>query len=454
MSNNQFSRRKFLASAAAVGAVGTAGTIGMSSLTSCTGGSDTGIYNWVPSEYKFPPMLATAPEGKELKAGIIGCGGRGSGAAINFLNAGPGLTVTALADTFQDRVDSCREKIKKEKNIDVPVENCFVGFDAYQKVIDSGVDIIILATPPKFRPEHFEAAVKARKHVFMEKPVAVDPAGIRQVMAAAKMADSMGLKVVTGTQRRHQHSYISLYKELQNNSIGKIVSANVYWNGGKLWHRENKPEWSEMEWMIRDWVNWCWLSGDHIVEQHVHNLDVAMWFFGQHPVKALGFGSRQRRPTGDQFDNFSVDYAFADGRHMHSTCRQINGCSGGVYEIFHGTKAVARTDEGSRRIVDPAGTVLFTTDDKEKTDPYVQEHIDLVTCIRQDIPFNEAEATAISNLVAIMGRVSAYTGKEVTYDEMMNSDMKIGPETFIMGNIGYIEKATVPVPGTYEKEAK
>jgi len=453
MSNNYFSRRKFLASAAAVGA---AGTMGVGALTSCAGGggkSATGSYDWVPNEYKFPPMLATAPEGKELKAGIIGCGGRGSGAAINFLNAGTGLTVTALADTFQDRVDSCREKIKAEKNIDVPVENCFVGFDAYQKVIDSGVDIIILATPPKFRPEHFEAAVKARKHVFMEKPVAVDPAGIRQVMAAAKMADSMGLKVVTGTQRRHQHSYISLYKELQNNGIGKIVSANVYWNGGKLWHRDNKPEWSEMEWMIRDWVNWCWLSGDHIVEQHVHNLDVAMWYFGQHPVKALGFGSRQRRPTGDQFDNFSVDYAFADGRHMHSTCRQINGCSGGVYEIFHGTKAVARTDEGSRRIVDTAGTVLFTTDDKEKTDPYVQEHIDLVTCIRQDIPFNEAEATAISNLVAIMGRVSAYTGKEVTYDEMMNSDMKLGPETFIMGNIGYMEKATVPVVGTYEKEA-
>jgi predicted dehydrogenase len=454
MSNNQFSRRKFLASAAAVGAVGTAGTMGMSALTSCTGGGDTGVYDWVPSEYKFPPMLATAPEGKELKAGIIGCGGRGSGAAINFLNAGPGLTVTALADTFQDRVDSCREKIKTEKGLEVAIENCFVGFDAYQKVIDSGVDIIILATPPKFRPEHFEAAVKARKHVFMEKPVAVDPAGIRQVMAAAKMADSMGLKVVTGTQRRHQHSYINLYKEIQNNGIGKIVSANVYWNGGKLWHRDNKPEWTEMEWMIRDWVNWCWLSGDHIVEQHVHNLDVAMWFFGDHPVKANGFGSRQRRPTGDQFDNFSIDYTFGDGRQMHSMCRQINSCTNGVYEVFHGTKADARTDEGSRRIVDPAGTVLFTTDDKEKNDPYVQEHINLVTCIRQDIPFNEAETTAISNLVAIMGRVSAYTGKEVTYDEMMNSDMKIGPETFIMGNIGYIEKATVPVPGTYEKEAK
>jgi predicted dehydrogenase len=452
MSSNQFSRRKFLASAAAVGA---AGTMGVGTLSSCAvGGEKSGVagaYDWVPSEYKFPPMLVTAPEGKALTAGIIGCGGRGSGAAINFLDAGPGLSIIALGDTFQDKVDSCREKIKTEKGQEVPVENCFVGFDAYQKVIDSGADIIILATPPKFRPEHFEAAVKARKHVFMEKPVAVDPAGIRQVMAAAKMADSMGLKVVTGTQRRHQHNYINLYKEIQNNGIGKIVSANVYWNGGKLWHRDNNPSWSEMEWMIRDWVNWCWLSGDHIVEQHVHNLDVAMWFFGEHPIKANGFGSRQRRPTGDQFDNFSIDYTFGDGRQMHSMCRQINGCSNGVYEVFHGTKAIAKTDGKDPMIVDVAGNPLFTAE-KSETSPYVQEHINLVTCIRQDIPWNQAEETAISNMVALMGRVSAYTGKVVTYDEMMNSDMKLGPDTYIMGNIGYIEKATVPVPGTYERE--
>jgi len=453
MSNNQFSRRKFLASAAAVGA---AGTMGVGALTSCAGGGGksavAGAYDWVPTEYKFPPMLATAPEGKELKAGVIGCGGRGTGAAINFLSAGPGLTVTALGDVFQDRVDNCREEIKKQKGQEIAIENCFVGFDAFEKVIDSGVDIVILATPPKFRAEHFEAAVKARKHVFMEKPVAVDPAGIRQVLAAAKMAESMGLKVVTGTQRRHQHNYISLYKEITNNGIGNIVSANVYWNGGKLWHRDNKPEWTEMEWMIRDWVNWCWLSGDHIVEQHVHNLDVAMWFFGQHPVKALGFGSRQRRPTGDQYDNFSVDYSFADGRQMHSMCRQINDCTNGVYEVFHGTKAIAKTDGKDLTIVDAAGTVMFTAE-KSEIDPYVQEHTDLVTCIRQDIPWNQAEETAISNMVAIMGRVSAYTGKAVTYDEMMNSDLKLGPDTFIMGNIGYIEKTTVPVPGSYVKEA-
>jgi len=451
MSDNNFSRRKFLAGAATVGA---ASTLGVGTLSSCAagGGVDTSIYDWAKREYKYPPMLDTIPEGNVLTAGVIGCGGRGSGAAVNFLEAGGStVEITALGDVFQDKIDNCLERIKKATGAEVPAENCFVGFDAFEKVIDSGVDIIILATPPKFRPEHFEAAVKARKHVFMEKPLAVDPTGIRQVLAAAKMAESAGLKVVTGTQRRHEHSYVNLFKELnENNGIGEITGANVYWNGGKLWHRDNNPEWSEMEWMIRDWVNWCWLSGDHIVEQHVHNLDVANWFIGKAPVKALGFGSRQRRVTGDQYDNFSIDYVYDDGMHIHSMCRQINSCTTGVYEIFHGTKAIATTAGHKPQIVDAAGNQLFQAEGSE-TSPYVQEHKDLITCIRQDIPFNEAEATAISNLVAIMGRVSAYTGKEVTYEEMMNSDMKLGPDTYIMGDIGYIENAVVPVPGTLER---
>src|SRR5690554_2284985 len=449
MNSNNFSRRRFLSGAATIGA---ASTLGIGALSSCTGkakvSEEEEIFHFKSREYKLPPMLETAPEGQELKAGIIGCGGRGSGAAMNFLDAGPNLKIVALGDVFQDRVNNLRDKLKQEKNVEIPEESCFVGFDAFEKVIDSGVDVVILATPPKFRPEHFEAAVKARKHVFMEKPVAVDPTGIRQVIAAARMADSQGLKVVTGTQRRHEHSYVNLWNEINNNGIGNIVSANVYWNGGKLWHRDNNPSWSEMEWMIRDWVNWTWLSGDHIVEQHVHNIDVANWFIGDHPVKALGFGSRQRRVTGDQYDNFSVDYVYEDGRHVHSMCRQINGTATAVHEIFHGTKAIATTAE-KLRIVDATGNELFVAEGSE-TSPYVQEHINLVTCIRENIPFNEAEQTAVSNLVAIMGRVSAYTGKEVTYEEMMNSDMKIGPEKYIMGNIGYVENATIPVPGSLE----
>lgn len=450
MSENNLSRRKFLTGTAAVGAVG---AMGIGPLSSCSseGASGGAIYDWKAREYNFPPLLDEVPAGDILKAGIVGCGGRGTGAAINFLEAGGStVTVSALADVFQDRVDSCREKIKNEKEVDVPVENCFVGFDAFEKLIDSGVDVVILATPPKFRPEHFSAAVKARKHVFMEKPVAVDPTGIRQVLAAAKMADNMGLKVVTGTQRRHQHKYINIYKDLANNSIGEIVTAEVYWNQSKLWHRDNNPSWSEMEWMIRDWVNWCWLSGDHIVEQHVHNIDVANWFIGKLPDKAVGFGSRQRRPTGDQYDNFAVDFAYDDGRHILSMCRQINGCANAVNEVMHGTKGRAFTSQGgTSSIADLDGNTIVSYDDHE-TSPYVQEHKDLITCIRQNIPFNEAEETANSVMTAIMGRVSAYTGKEVTWDEMMNSDLKIGPETFIMGNIGFIENASVPVPGSDE----
>jgi predicted dehydrogenase len=452
MSENNFSRRKFLAGAAAVGA---AGAMGVGTLSSCSSGggssSGGGNYDWQPHEIIHPPLRQTAPDGNELKAGVIGCGGRGSGAAMNFLDAGPNLTVVALGDVFQDRVDDLQNKLKEQKGVEVPDEKCFVGFDAFEKVIDAGVDIIILATPPKFRPEQFEAAVKARKHVFMEKPVAVDPVGIRQVISASKMADSQGLKVVTGTQRRHQHKYVNLLKELENNAIGNIVSADVYWNGGQLWYRNNNPDWSEMEWMIRDWVNWCWLSGDHIVEQHVHNIDVAHWYMGKYPVKALGFGSRQRRVTGDQYDNFAVDFVLDDGRKILSTCRQINGCSNGVYELFHGTKAMATSSQGgTARIFDAQGNDIATFEDHE-TSPYVQEHIDLVTAIRENIAMNEAEQTALSTMAAIMGRVSAYTGKEVTFEEMMNSDLKLGPDTYIMGDIGYIEKAKVPVPGSEDR---
>lgn len=450
MSETNFSRRKFLGGAAALGA---AGAMGIGPLSSCsTGDSSAGggaIYDWKEREYNFPPMLDEVPAGNTLKAGVIGCGGRGTGAALNFLEAGGStVTITALGDVFQDRIDGCRERIKKNHELEIPDESCFVGFDAYEKVIDSGVDIVILATPPKFRPAQFEAAVKARKHVFMEKPVAVDTEGVRQVLAAAKMADSLGLKVVTGTQRRHQHKYINVYKDLTNNAIGALTTAEVYWNGGQLWYRNNKPEWSEMEWMIRDWVNWCWLSGDHIVEQHVHNIDVANWFFGKHPVKALGFGSRQRRPTGDQYDNFAVDFVLEDGRHITSTCRQINGCTNAVHEIIHGTKGRAFPNAGN--ITDLEGNII-TAYEEHETSPYVQEHKDLITCIRQNIAFNEAENTANSVLTAIMGRVSAYTGKEVTWDEMMNSDMKLGPDTYIMGDIGYMEKASVPVPGSEDR---
>ncbi len=444
MSEQNFSRRRFLANAAAVGAVG---VIGANALVSC-GEKKKAV------ELNLPPLFDQAPDGKPLKLGVIGCGGRGSGAALNHLEAGPNITVHALGDVFQDKIDDCRNKIKNQTGQEVPEENIFVGFDAYEKVLDSGIDVVVLASPPHFRPKHFEAAVQARKHVFMEKPVAVDPVGIRQVMASAKKADSLGLKIVAGTQRRHQRDYIEVYKQIAQGSIGDIVSANCYWNMGKLWHRNPNAEWSEMEYMLRDWVNWIWLSGDHIVEQHVHNIDVVNWFTGKLPTKAVGFGSRLRRVTGDQFDNFSIDFMYDDKMHTHSMCRQINGCANNVSEFVMGTKGSSNC---KNTIWDAAGAELYKypypldengePERNVKISPYVQEHIDLVTCIRQNIPINEAEAIAESNMCAIMGRVSAYTGKEVSWDEMMNSDMKLGPDTYVMGDIGFVDKATVPIAG-------
>jgi len=447
MSESNFSRRKFLANAAAITAVG---AVGVNVLSSCAG----------PTSKKpavalnLPPLLELAPDGPPLKVGIIGCGGRGSGAMIDFLNAGPNLIVHALGDTFQDNMTACRTKLKTEKNLEVADENVFIGFDAYEKVLASGVDVVILATPPHFRPMHFEAAVQARKHIFMEKPIAVDPVGIRSVMASAKKAEALGLKIVTGTQRRHQLDYVEVYKQIMSGAIGEITSANCYWNQNKLWHRNPQASWSEMEYMIRDWVNWLWLSGDHIVEQHVHNIDVIGWFTGKHPVKCVGFGSRQRRVTGDQFDNFSVDFVYENGMHMHSMCRQINGTANNVSEFIMGTEGKTNCQNKIWDLKDTEKYAFaYPLDDKGqpmknvKVSPYVQEHIDLVTCIRQNIAINEAEQTAISNMTAIMGRVSAYTGKEVTWDEMMNSDLKLGPATYVMGKVGIVDTAKVAIPG-------
>jgi myo-inositol 2-dehydrogenase / D-chiro-inositol 1-dehydrogenase len=445
MSDSNISRRGFLSGVLATGATGAMGT-GM--ISSCVSGAgNEAAFSYKKRELNLPPYLEKAPDGVELKAGLIGCGGRGTGAAINFLDAGNGLTITAIGDVFKDRVDSCREKLKKGRGLEIPDENCFVGFNAYEKVIDSGVDVVLLTCPPNFRAKHFEAAVKARKHIFMEKPVAVDPVGVRSIMSTAKMAESFGLKIVTGTHKRHEKNFARLLQRVNENAIGEIISANIYFNMQQLWYRNRQAGWSEMEWMIRDWVNWCWLSGDHIVEQHVHNIDIANWFFGKHPVKAVGFGSRHRRPTGDQYDNFSVDYTLDDGRQIHSMCRQINGTHNNVSEVFHGTKGIATTGDWENPVILDFNGNVTETFGKAAIGGHLQEQINLVTCIRNNIPRNEAEETAISTMVAIMGRVSAYTGQEVTYDEMMNSDMKLGPDIFILADSGFIQNLHVPVPG-------
>lgn len=441
------SRRKFLGNTA----IGALGVIGASQLAqACTSGGSL-------EEIIEPVLLKTAPDGTPIRAGVVGCGGRGSGAAINFLSAGPNLSIVALADVFQDRIDGIRTKLKEEKGVEVDDASCFTGFDAYKKLLEEDLDLVILATPPYFRPEHFQACVEARKHVFMEKPVAVDPVGARAVMAASKQAEGAGLCVVTGTQRRHEWSYQNLHARVKAGMIGDIVSTNVYWNQNKLWHKDQQPKWTEMEFMLRDWVNWTWLSGDHIVEQHIHNIDVSNWFVGGHPVEAIGMGSRLRRPTGDCYDNFSVDFVYDRDVHMHSMCRQINDCANINEEDLRGTKGYSKTKWDVQALYDHDGNELYKWEspldengEKLENSPYVQEHIDLVNAIRTGNQIVEAEETAKTNLTAIMGRQSAYTGKKVSWDDMMESNLELGPKGEL--SLGPVDmKAVIPVAGSAPK---
>jgi len=440
-------RRKFITTTtfAAIGALG-AGKI----LTSCSG-SDS-----AEKIKALPPMPEKAPDGQPLKAGLIGCGGRGTGAAINFLDAANGVEISALGDVFQDRLDNCRAELKKQRNVEIPDEKCFLGFDAYEKVIDSGVDIVLLCTPPHFRPAHVEAAVNAGKHIFMEKPVAVDPAGARSMMVSAEKAKQKGLCMVSGTIRRVQKDFMETQRRVANGEIGEIVSAHIIRNGGSLWVIKRQPGWSDMEYMLRNWANFCWLSGDHIVEQFIHEIDVMNWFIGKYPVKAIGWGGRQRRVTGDQYDFFSIEYIYDNGMHTHCAARQISGCSNLTKQFFAGTKGYANA---KGEIYNLKGEKIWGYPYPEKdapdqtwkvNDPYVQEHVNLITAIRTGKIINDSEAQINSTLTAIMGRMSAYTGKDVTWEEVMNSDLYLGPKTYAFGPVQGIEEKP-PVIGIEPK---
>ena len=437
------SRREFIET---VGLIGAAGAVGAMVAGCNRVGEQYANYPW-------PPLLETAPDGPVLKAGLIGCGGRGTGAAGQFLDAGPNLEIVALADVFQDKLDNCRAQLREERSVEVPDEQCFVGLDAYQRLLETDIDIVLMATPPYFRPEHFEACVDARKHVFMEKPLAVDPVGARSVMQSSRTADGLGLCVVTGTQRRHEATYLETFRKVSRGAIGDVVGGNCYWNGTVPWWRDRQRGWTDVEWMLRDWVNWTWLSGDHIVEQHVHNLDVILWYLGEaHPEKAVGFGSRWRRPSGDQYDSFSIDFTFPNDVHVHSMCRQIGGCTNNVSEFVRGTKGYSNCED---EIWNADGTQAwkypYELDEEGEEigprNPYEQEHVDFVTAIRTGQPVNEAYRTAVSTMTAIMGRISCYTGQEVTWDEMMESNLKLGPQQMTFGPSDLVP-AVVAVPGT------
>ena len=446
-SKKDFSRRKFI-SKTAMATIGTVGAIQL--LNSCAENSSK------RNEIKLPELLSQAPDGKILKAGLIGCGGRGTGAAINYLDAGPNLQIVALGDVFQDRLDKCRAELKTQKNVEIPDEKCFLGFDSYEKVIDAGVDVVLLCTPPHFRPQHVEAAVKAGKHIFMEKPCAVDPVGARSVLVSAERAKQNGLCIVSGTIRRVQKDFMETRRRVLNGEIGEIVSAHIIRNGGSLWVIKRRPGMSDMEYMLRNWANFCWLSGDHIVEQFIHEIDVMNWYIGKNPVKAIGWGGRQRRITGDQYDFFSIEYVYDNGMQTHCAARQITGCSNLTKQLITGTNGFA---DAKGTIFNLKGEEIWkypypaegSTDLTWKVkDPYVQEHINLVTGIRTGKTVNDAEAQVNSTLITIMGRMSAYTGKDVTWDEVMNSDLYLGPKTYAFGPVPGIPE-TIPVIGAEAK---
>jgi myo-inositol 2-dehydrogenase/D-chiro-inositol 1-dehydrogenase len=436
-------RRKFVGSAALAG-------IGIAGAGMLASGCKRKVDN---QELKLPPILRGAPAGKKLKAGLVGAGARGTGAAINFISSGPDLEIVALADVFQDKIDACRERFASF-DLPIPAENCFVGFDGYKKLMAlPDIDVVLLTTPPQFRPDHFLEAVTTNKHVFMEKPVAVDPAGIRSIITSGKKAEAIGLNVVTGTQRRHQEDYIETYKQVAGGAIGRITSAKAFWNQDHVWFREREPEWDDMEYMIRNWNNFCWLCGDHILDTHVHNIDVINWFMGKYPERAIGYGGRHRRVTGDQYDFFSIDFDYGNGISSHSMCRQIDSCANATGELIMGTEGYTNCQN---TIWDLDGNVKWKFEypldengnqmNQIVIPPYVQEHMHLVYAIRTDNYVNEAEQTALSTLTAIMGRTAAYTGRAITWDEIFKSDMDLGPSKLEFGPVDMVFET--PIPGT------
>jgi len=423
MSNNDWTRRDFVKASAAI----SAGAL-------------------VPSAFAARTGRAVDDT---IRVGVIGCGGRGTGAAANAIKAHPKVKIVAMADLFEDRLRGSHGWISNdeeyENQVDVDSANMFFGFDAYKKLLAiKDIDYVILATPPGFRPIHFDAAVSAGKHVFMEKPVAVDPAGIRRVIDAGQRAKAQKLSVVAGTQRRHERSYLALMDRVQNGDIGEVVSASCYWNQGGLWVHDRKPEYSDMEWQCRNWLYFTWLSGDHICEQHIHNIDVINWAMGGPPVKATGMGGRQVRTEekyGNIFDHFSIEYEYANGMTMQSMCRQTDGCVGRVEEVLVGSKGRSVSRPGYAVINGP-GEWRFEGDNRN---PYEQEHVDLIASITGEGGYlNEAQRVAESTLTAIMGRMSAYTGKSLTFTEAMGSKLDLAPEAYAFGELAV---RPVSVPG-------
>lgn len=418
---------------------------------------------------EFPAVLtARAAALEKVRIGVIGCGGRGTGALLDALGAAtnviyPGagyhtedvkagaavahrdIEVTALCDLFPDRLRRARENLDK-LGLNVPEARCFTGFDGHEKLLDlAEVNYVIHATPPKFRPDHVLAAVKAGKHVFMEKPGAVDAPGVRTLLEAYELARQKNLGIACGTQRRHMRGYGETIKRIQDGEIGEIEYLRSYWNGGVIWVIEKTPEMSEMEWQLRNWNYFTWIGGDHYVEQHVHNLDVMNWVMGAHPIKAYGMGGRQMREHpihGHIYDHFAVEFEYPNGVRMFSQARQMNHCEDKVEEAVHGSKGTSNCATWLRQ----KDGKFWRFRDRE-VNAYQQEHQNLIASIRAGAPINEARNLAESTLTGIMGRESAYTGRSIEWEQMLHSTLSYGPKKLEFGPAPF---PAVPNPGQYK----
>lgn len=418
-----------------------------------------------------PLAHAFRAETAEIKIGLVGCGGRGTGAVLDALGAATkviypaegyhtedvtdssriehkNITVVALGDLFADRLGRARAQFAK-LGTDIPEARCFTGFEAYQQVLGiPEINYVILATPPHFRPRHLMAAIEAGKHVFMEKPAAVDGPGVRLVIEAGELAKKKGLGIGAGTQRRHDRGYRETIKRIQDGAIGDIIYAKCYWNGGQIWVIDRDAGWSDVEWQLRNWNYFTWLSGDHIVEQHVHNLDVMNWVLGTHPLRAVtALGGRQVR-VGDRhghiFDHFAVEFEYPNGVTVFSQSRQINGCQNTVAETVVGSRG---TSNCADRIAPKSGPAWQFHG--ESRSAYRLTHEDLIASILSGNPINEASAAAESTMTGILGREAAYSGRAVSWDEAMKSQTRLGPPAYTMGPYPI---PPVAMPGQYRFE--
>jgi predicted dehydrogenase len=395
------------------------------------------------------PRAVHAGASETVRVGLIGCGGRGTAAAQNALDASRDNVLVAVGDAFADKAQASVDQIRRNESyadrVNVPDDHVFAGFDAYKQVIDSGVDVVILAEPPHFRPQHLAYAVEKGKHAFVEKPVAVDAPGVRSIIETCDKAKAKGLAIVSGLAWRYHPSVRETVRRIvEDKAIGDIVAIQSCYNAGTLWHRGDKPEWSRMEYQVRNWLYFDWLSGDHICEQAIHSLDKTAWLQGdRQPVQAFGMGGRQQR-TGSEFgniyDHHTVFYEYPGGVRVYFTCRQQQDCSAYVDELVLGTKGRASIIEGR---ID--GEKPWQAPKDDKIDMFVIEHQNLFNSIREGKPINNGHYMANSTMIAIMGRMCTYTGQQLTWDQCINSQERLGPETYAWTDD--VPATSVAIPG-------